>query len=81
MTIHYSSREAQTTANNGQPSVAVWGNSGGIGHVAMIRPGEYSKAKGPIIAQAGGLNINSGAVGQNIFSVWENKQMQSFVYA
>ena len=56
-----SAQEAQAAANQGQPSVASWRNPGGIGHVAMVRPGEITGG-GPAIAQAGGSNFNSGHV-------------------
>jgi LysM repeat protein len=56
-----SASEAQDAANLGQPSVASWRNPGGIGHVAMVRPGEVT-SRGPAIAQAGGSNFNSGHV-------------------
>jgi peptidoglycan hydrolase-like protein with peptidoglycan-binding domain len=50
--------EAQKMANQGHPSVALWKNPGGIGHVAVVRPGEVT-AQGPASAQAGGKNFNS----------------------
>jgi hypothetical protein len=53
-----SEAEAQEMANQGQPCVAVWKNPRGIGHVAIVRPGEYSSSEGPVIAQAGGNNYN-----------------------
>lgn len=57
---------AQLFANAGLPSVALWQNNGGIGHVAMIRPEEAGK-KGklergifrPRSAQAGAKNFSS----------------------
>jgi peptidoglycan hydrolase-like protein with peptidoglycan-binding domain len=56
-----SAQEAQRLANQGHPAVAVWKNPGGIGHVAVVRPGEVT-SKGPAIAQAGARNFNSGHV-------------------
>lgn len=50
--------EAQKMANEGHPSVALWKNPGGIGHVAVVRPGEVT-AQGPSSAQAGGKNFNN----------------------
>ena len=50
--------EAQAAANRGQPSVASWNNPGGIGHIAMVRPGELT-SDGPASAQAGGVNFNN----------------------
>ncbi len=53
--------EAQAAANRGQPSVATWNNPGGIGHIAMVRPGELNDS-GPASAQAGGINFNHGHI-------------------
>ncbi|MBN1921598.1 MAG: hypothetical protein JW892_10155 [Anaerolineae bacterium] len=55
-------KQAQEQASNGQPVVATYKNPGKIGHVAMVRPGEYSTTEGPRIAQAGGRNFNNGSV-------------------
>ena len=61
--------EAQTAANGGHPAVVLWQNPGGHGHIAMVRPGTYSAANGPEIAQAGRNNLNRttvrGTFGQN----------------
>lgn len=60
-----SAEEAQNWANSGKPAVAAWdSNSSNPGHVAMVRPGEYSSANGPTIAQAGGNNFNEGTAKQ-----------------
>jgi peptidoglycan hydrolase-like protein with peptidoglycan-binding domain len=56
-----SAEEAQRLANQGHPAVAVWKNTGGIGHVAVVRPGEVT-SRGPAIAQAGSQNFNKGHV-------------------
>jgi hypothetical protein len=61
-----SAQEAQTAyANKGKPALASWKNSGTDtkgnplhGHLAVLRPGTYTKEKGPAIAQAGGKNKN-----------------------
>ena len=53
-----SAQQAQIMANNGCPAVAVRENFGGIGHVAMVRPGLYTEEQGPRIAQAGARNFN-----------------------
>ncbi|WP_164012330.1 peptidoglycan-binding protein [Pyxidicoccus trucidator] len=50
--------EAQKMANAGHPSVALWKNPRGIGHVAVVRPGEVT-SQGPSSAQAGGKNFNN----------------------
>ena len=57
-----SAEQAQTLANEGKPAVATYKNPSGIGHVAMVRPGDYSVVAGPTIAQAGGKNFNDGTV-------------------
>lgn len=62
-----SAEEAQRMANQGHPTVASWNNPGGIGHIAMVRPGELT-AGGPTIAQAGSSNFNSGTVRQGFGS-------------
>ncbi|MDE0882776.1 MAG: peptidoglycan-binding protein [Myxococcota bacterium] len=50
-------REAQSHANSGAPAVVSWKNPSGIGHIGMIRPGEFT-ARGAALAQAGRLNFN-----------------------
>ncbi len=54
-----SAEEAQRLANQGHPVVASWRNPNGIGHIAMVRPGEMT-SRGPAIAQAGARNFNYG---------------------
>jgi predicted chitinase len=56
-----SAEEAQQMANQGHPTVASWHNPGGIGHIAVVRPGEINE-RGPAIAQAGASNFNEGHV-------------------
>jgi len=56
-----SAQEAQAMANQGHPTVASWNNPGGIGHIAVVRPGE-DNGRGPAIAQAGARNFNDGHV-------------------
>ena len=57
-------RTAQDKANLGYPVVGLYYNSGGHGHVIVVRPETtaypYSTAKGPVIAQAGASNFNYG---------------------
>jgi hypothetical protein len=53
---------AQLLASRGNPAVAVWKNPDGVGHVAMVRPGELHPEKGPHIAQAGKTNFRHGHV-------------------
>lgn len=68
--------EAQQMANNGLPVVAGWQNPKGIGHIAIVRPGEYSPTEGPNIAQAGGKNFNDGTVKQG----FGNREVLYFVH-
>ena len=56
-----SAEEAQRLANEGHPAVASWNNPDGIGHIAVVRPGEVT-GNGPSIAQAGSENFNDGHV-------------------
>jgi hypothetical protein len=49
-------------ASAGRPVVAAWLNEGGIGHVAIVRPGPCDPEQGPLIAQAGAKNFESGTV-------------------
>lgn len=51
---------ALAAANTGCPAVACWYNPTGIGHVAMVRPGQMDPVKGLPIAQAGATNFDSG---------------------
>jgi monofunctional biosynthetic peptidoglycan transglycosylase len=55
---------AQALANQGFPVVATWKNPGGIGHLAVVRPGDHSETEGPNIAQSGSVNFNKGTVEQ-----------------
>ncbi|QUV80208.1 MULTISPECIES: LysM peptidoglycan-binding domain-containing protein [Chloracidobacterium] len=52
-----SAEEAQRLANEGHPTMVGWKNPGGIGHVAIVRPGNINE-RGPAIAQAGSTNVN-----------------------
>ena len=54
--IEISAQIAQEKANQGKPTVVVWKNPSGIGHVAVVRPGEIT-SEGPTIAQAGWYNF------------------------
>ena len=56
-----SAEQAQTLANAGHPTVLVWNNPRGIGHVSVVRPGTLND-HGPEIAQAGGKNVNRARV-------------------
>ena len=67
---------AQAWANRGKPAVASWPNPGGIGHVAMVRPGEIN-SRGPASAQAGGSNFNFGHIADG----FGNRQPTYWVHA
>lgn len=64
-------RQAQAEANLGKPVVATWKNLDGVGHVAMVRPGEYSETQGPALANAGAINSNHTTVRE----VFGNKEV------
>lgn len=70
-----SAAEAQAHANRGGPAVAIRENPGGIGHVAVVRPGEMTD-RGPCIAQAGSRNFNEGHAGD----VWRRSTPQYWVH-
>lgn len=53
-----SAEDALTAANQGRPAIAAWYNPGGIGHVAVVRPGQYDRVRKLPIAQAGALNFD-----------------------
>lgn len=53
--------EAQQLANAGHPVIVAMKKPGGIGHVAVIRPGELN-AQGAAMAQAGASNYNNTRV-------------------
>ena len=48
-------------AERGIPVIAVWGNSVGHGHIAILRPALLGKM---FIAQAGATNFSSGPIGK-----------------
>lgn len=51
---------AFAAVNLGRPAVAAWYNAGGIGHVAIVRPGEKDPVRGLPIAQSGARNFEDG---------------------
>ncbi len=52
--------EALERAIKGYPVAACYYNSGGIGHVAMVRPGQPDPIRGIPVAQAGARNFDDG---------------------
>ncbi|MFQ3581330.1 MAG: glucosaminidase domain-containing protein [Chloracidobacterium sp.] len=72
-----SAEEAQRLANAGHPTMVGWQNPRGIGHVAIVRPGQINE-RGPAIAQAGSRNVNYAHVRDTFGNVpveyWVNDQ-------
>ena len=66
---------AQNLANQGFPVVVTRLNPGGIGHIAVVRPGKYSSSQGPTIAQAGETNFNHGTVDLGFQSLPANQEV------
>lgn len=73
-------KNAQDLANQGFPVVATWLNPGGIGHIAVVRPGQYSSNEGPAIAQAGGTNFNHGTVALGFKSLPDNQEVAYYYH-
>jgi hypothetical protein len=70
--------DAVDAANQGCPVVASWKNGGGIGHIAVIRPGIATAAEGPLMAQAGKENANY----IRMFKVWrKSAKVEPWVHA
>jgi hypothetical protein len=67
-------RTAVAHANQGRPVVASHNNVGGIGHVAMVRPGNIDPSYGPLMAQAGSTNSN----GIRLHRVWKKSTNVEF---
>lgn len=66
--------DAVSRANAGYPTAASHRNKGGIGHIAMIRPGEASATEGPWMAQAGATNSNR----IRLYRVWKRSTPVEF---
>ena len=62
--VEVSAEEAQAAANRGEPTVSVWYNPGGIGHLQVVRPTRgndtYNPNTGVYVAQAGSKNFEYG---------------------
>ena len=70
--------DAVDQANQGCPVVASWNNGGGIGHIAVIRPGIATAAEGPWMAQAGATNANY----IRMYKVWKKSaNVEPWVHA
>jgi hypothetical protein len=69
--------QAQEWANKGYPTVAAY-DSGSTdpGHLAMVRPGTYTKSSGPTISQAGATNAAQTTAVQG----FGERRMDSIVY-
>jgi hypothetical protein len=57
--LRLTANEAQRMANSGHPTVAIWSNPGGHGHVAIVRPGSTGDPRGDAEAQAGTRTLNA----------------------
>jgi hypothetical protein len=68
---------AQQLANRGCPVVAAWCNDGGIGHVAVVRPGTLTD-EGPLVAQAGERNVRAERVARAFPEAWRNGYVRFF---
>lgn len=70
---------AATMANQGQVVVAGWHNAGGIGHMAVVRPGssESGDLSQILIAQAGAHNANNESLTDGF---GPGRRIQFFVY-
>lgn len=73
-------KRAQNLANQGFPVMATWLNPGGVGHIAVVRPGQYSSNEGPAIAQAGGTNFNHGTVALGFKSLPDNQEVAYYYH-
>ncbi len=70
--------DAVAAANRGCPAVASWKKPGGIGHVAMIRPGVATGSEGPWMAQAGAKNKNF----IRMYEVWKKSAgVEAWIHA
>ncbi len=70
-TLLTSAKAAQASANLGKPTTGVWRNSGGIGHIVIVRPN--LSGDGEVhIAQAGSSNYNDGILSKHSSSRFVN---------
>lgn len=74
--------ETQAYANLGYPAIATWKNpnTSRSGHIAVVRPGSYSRDNGPHIAQAGATNTESTRVAQQFTTGWRNNTIAYYVH-
>lgn len=88
--VRVTAEQAQAAANLGIPAIAALEKPGGIGHMAMVRPGEYHPTLGPTIAQAGSRNFTTGTAaegfGQNNlhrveYYIYQGPEMQPRGYS
>lgn len=54
-------QEAQDRANAGYPTVTAFYNYPGIGHLSVVRPGNYATFRAVMTANAGADNFNNGS--------------------
>jgi hypothetical protein len=70
---------AQCSADRGCPVVAAWHNPGGIGHVAMMRPGSADE-RGPLLAQSGERNARAIPAAEAFGTAWRSGAVTYFVH-
>ena len=70
---------AQAHANRGCPAIAAWLNPGGIGHIAVVRPGVLGE-DGPIVAQAGETNEREVETARAFRSAWLSGEVVYFAH-
>lgn len=73
--------EAQMHANAGRPVVAVWKNTGGVGHVAPVRPGDTKPVpmEGPLLANVGKVNASRVRCMHAFVSAWRSRKVRFWV--
>ena len=74
--------QAQIYANQGCPAITLYKNSGGHGHVQVIRPSdqEYNPDLGAYIAQAGSTNFNKGYTSQVYSSDMRENEIEYYIH-
>ena len=71
--------DARQHANRGCPAIAAWSNPGGIGHIAVVRPGPAT-ADGPLVAQAGETNSRAIATAHAFRTAWPSGDVRFFAH-
>jgi len=71
--------EAQAHANRGAPAVVIWRNDSGIGHVAIVRPGDATEA-GPLLANAGETNRSRTRAAHVFTTGWKCGELRYYAH-